>query len=177
MVICGPFVLPAFRKICLPYVPATSTQASSDLDKLNRVSHFQISNVLNALKGRRCKSIVDLGSGDGRIVTTLAERGSEFVGVELNPWLVLYSKMTSLRKFGINSGVRFRRCDLWVYPLQQHDTIVIFGVECMMKELQLKCERELQQGSAVVACRFPFEAWKPKKVFGQGTDTIWLYER
>lgn len=51
-VICIPFVSPAFRKVCLPYVPATSQQ---------------VKNVLQALEGRT-GSLIDLGSGDGRIV-------------------------------------------------------------------------------------------------------------
>lgn len=29
LAICAPFVVPAFRRICLPYVPATTTQASN----------------------------------------------------------------------------------------------------------------------------------------------------
>lgn len=57
LAICGPFVVPAFRRICLPYVPATPVQ---------------VANVLRALQGRRCRSVVDLGSGDGRIVLSLA---------------------------------------------------------------------------------------------------------
>lgn len=52
-VICLPFVSPALRRVCLPYVPATNSQ---------------IENVLKALKGRSGR-IVDLGSGDGRIVS------------------------------------------------------------------------------------------------------------
>jgi hypothetical protein len=50
--ICVPFVTPALRRICLPYVPAT-------LD--------QVQNVLKGLEGRS-GTLVDLGSGDGRIV-------------------------------------------------------------------------------------------------------------
>ncbi|KAG8328592.1 hypothetical protein J6590_106597, partial [Homalodisca vitripennis] len=50
-VVCAPFVSPALRRVCLPYVPATSTQ---------------IDNVLHALKGRK-GNLLDLGSGDGRI--------------------------------------------------------------------------------------------------------------
>lgn len=56
-VICFPFVSPAFRKICLPYVPAT---------------HQQIKNVIRALSGRS-GSLIDLGSGDGRIVSITIE--------------------------------------------------------------------------------------------------------
>jgi hypothetical protein len=52
-VICLPFVLPAVRRVCLPYVPATATQ---------------IRNVMHALAGRTGR-LVDLGSGDGRIVS------------------------------------------------------------------------------------------------------------
>ena len=48
-----PFILPALRKICLPYVPATTTQ---------------VENVLKLLKGRS-GTVIDLGSGDGRIVS------------------------------------------------------------------------------------------------------------
>lgn len=50
-----PFIRPAFRRICLPYVPATDTQ---------------VANVLKALSGRK-GTLVDLGSGDGRIVSPL----------------------------------------------------------------------------------------------------------
>ena len=48
-----PFVLPALRKVCLPFVPATTTQ---------------VSNVMKLLQGRK-GLLVDLGSGDGRIVS------------------------------------------------------------------------------------------------------------
>jgi len=48
-----PFVLPALRRYCLPYVPATPVQ---------------IERVLSQLEGRKGK-VVDLGSGDGRVVS------------------------------------------------------------------------------------------------------------
>ena len=47
-----PFLTPALRRICLPYVPATNTQ---------------IQNILQMCKGRSGR-LVDLGSGDGRVV-------------------------------------------------------------------------------------------------------------
>lgn len=57
-IVCFPFVSPAFRKICLPYVPATRQQ---------------IKNVIRALNGRS-GSFIDLGSGDGRIVSMIITR-------------------------------------------------------------------------------------------------------
>jgi len=52
-IVCFPFVSPALRRVCLPYVPATDSQ---------------VRNVFSALTGRSGK-LVDLGSGDGRIVS------------------------------------------------------------------------------------------------------------
>lgn len=49
-----PFVVPAFRKICLPYLPATDVQVINVMKLLNKVG------------GR---NVIDLGSGDGRIVS------------------------------------------------------------------------------------------------------------
>ena len=48
-----PFLLPALRKFCLPYVPATTQQVDS---------------VMRMLCERSGK-VIDLGSGDGRIVS------------------------------------------------------------------------------------------------------------
>lgn len=53
-VVCASFVAPAFRRICLPYVPATSEQVENVLKFLPR----------NAPSQR----LLDIGSGDGRIV-------------------------------------------------------------------------------------------------------------
>ena len=53
-----PFLLPAIRRVCLPYVPATDRQ---------------VQNVLQVLKRSPDKksTLIDLGSGDGRIVKCL----------------------------------------------------------------------------------------------------------
>lgn len=52
--LCFPFVAPALRRICLPYVPASTSQ---------------VENVVKALTLRNAKGrLIDLGSGDGRIV-------------------------------------------------------------------------------------------------------------
>lgn len=48
-----PFLLPALRRYCLPYIPATPAQ---------------IQQVVNVLKKRPVGKVVDLGSGDGRVV-------------------------------------------------------------------------------------------------------------
>jgi len=59
-----PFILPAARRVCLPYVPATDTQ---------------VHNVMSLLAGFKPARLVDLGSGDGRIVAEAAKRGFQVI--------------------------------------------------------------------------------------------------
>lgn len=122
-VICYPFVSPALRRICLPFVPATTQQ---------------ILNVLQAIRGRSGK-LLDIGSGDGRIVLAAAKEGFQSDGVELNPWLVLYSRFVSF-KSGLSRNTSFYRADLWKFNLKPYNNIVIFGVKEMVKNKNLNLQ-------------------------------------
>lgn len=55
--LCLPFVTPALRRTCIPYVPATPRQ---------------LKNVATALSKcpTKISPLVDLGSGDGRVVSS-----------------------------------------------------------------------------------------------------------
>ena len=161
--ICVPFVLPALRKVCLPYVPATT---------------IQLANVSRAVQGRHVAhpTLVDIGSGDGRIVIQAARSGFVAHGVELNRWLVYYSRWSAWRA-GTRGQATFARQDLWKSDMSKYNNVVIFGVEQMMSQLESKLEKELVEGSVVVACRFKFPTWKPVEEIGVGVDTVWRYQR
>jgi len=161
--ICLPFVTPALRRVCLPFVPATDTQ----INNVVRALH-------NAPKSPNNK-LVDIGSGDGRIVLATARQGFQSHGVELNWWLVLYSRLVAYRS-GLRKTATFARQDLWKASLKPYGNVVIFGVEEMMPQLEKKLSYELQTGSAVVACRFPFPNWVPDETIGEGIDSVWLYK-
>ncbi|XP_046399774.1 ATP synthase subunit C lysine N-methyltransferase isoform X2 [Ischnura elegans] len=164
--VCAPFVFPALRRVCLPYVPATTTQ---------------VNNVFQALKGRS-GSLVDLGSGDGRIVLVAAKHGFIAKGVELNPWLILYSRFHAFREYrrgtiSTHCYPKYHRTDLWKFQLHPFSNIVIFGVEEMMPELEEKLKKELADDAFVAACRFPLPNWTPSSIIGSGIDTVWLYQK
>ncbi|XP_023865002.1 ATP synthase subunit C lysine N-methyltransferase [Salvelinus sp. IW2-2015] len=157
--VAGPFVAPALRKVCLPYVPATTAQ---------------VENVLKVLQARS-GSLVDIGSGDGRIVIAAAKKGFEAVGFELNPWLVWYSRYRAWRA-GVHHSTSFHISDLWKVSFNQYSNVVIFGVPQMMDQLEGKLQTELQSTAKVVACRFPFPTWAPDGTAGEGIDTVWVYD-
>ncbi|KAM9791943.1 ATP synthase subunit C lysine N-methyltransferase isoform X3 [Syngnathus typhle] len=120
----APFVAPALRKICLPFVPATTTQ---------------VENVLNALR-TRSGTLVDIGSGDGRIVIAAAKRGFLASGFELNPWLVWYSRYKAWRH-GVHRSTSFHISDLWKIE-----------IDCHMKTVGLKSSIRIGQLCTVLQC-------------------------
>ncbi|RMC15879.1 hypothetical protein DUI87_08084 [Hirundo rustica rustica] len=140
--VATPFVTPALRKVCLPFVPATAAQ---------------IQNVLKMLENRS-GSLVDIGSGDGRIVIAAAKKGFQAVGYELNPWLVWYSRYCAWRD-GVHQSTKFYISDLWKMP-----------------QLEKKLEEELGCNARIIACRFPFPCWIPDHTTGEGIDTVWAYD-
>ncbi|XP_053807247.1 ATP synthase subunit C lysine N-methyltransferase isoform X2 [Vidua chalybeata] len=140
--VATPFVTPALRKVCLPFVPATAAQ---------------IQNVLRMLENRS-GSLVDIGSGDGRIVIAAAKKGFQAVGYELNPWLVWYSRYRAWRD-GVHQNTKFYISDLWKMP-----------------QLEKKLEEELECNARIIACRFPFPCWIPDHTTGEGIDTVWAYD-
>ncbi|XP_070443316.1 ATP synthase subunit C lysine N-methyltransferase isoform X2 [Equus przewalskii] len=157
--VATPFITPALRRICLPFVPATTKQ---------------IENVVKMLRGRR-GSVVDVGSGDGRIVIAAAKEGFAAAGYELNPWLVWYSRYRAWRE-GVQGSAKFYISDLWKVSFSQYSNVVIFGVPQMMPQLEKKLELELEYNARVIACRFPFPHWTPDQVTGEGIDTVWAYD-
>ncbi|XP_006876960.1 PREDICTED: protein FAM173B [Chrysochloris asiatica] len=157
--VATPFVMPALRRVCLPFVPATPRQ---------------LDNVVRMLRSRS-GPLVDIGSGDGRVVIAAAKEGFPAVGYELNPWLVWYSRYRAWRE-GVHESATFHRSDLWKVTFSQFSNVVIFGVPQMMLQLEKKLELELQDDARVIACRFPFPHWTPDHVTGEGTDTVWAYD-
>ncbi|XP_013370444.1 PREDICTED: protein FAM173B isoform X2 [Chinchilla lanigera] len=157
--VATPFLTPALRKVCLPFVPATAKQ---------------IENVVKMLRLRR-GSLVDIGSGDGRVVIAAAKEGFTAVGYELNPWLVWYSRYRAWRE-GVHGSATFYISDLWKVSFSQYSNVVIFGVPQMMPQLERKLELELEDHARVIACRFPFPHWTPAHVTGDGADTVWAYD-
>ncbi|XP_015447950.1 protein FAM173B isoform X2 [Pteropus alecto] len=112
--VATPFITPALRAVCVPFVPATAKQ---------------VENVLKALRSRR-GPLVDVGSGDGRIVIAAAKEGFVAAGYELNPWLVWYSRYRAWRE-GVQDLATFYISDLWKVTFSQYSNVVVFGVPQM----------------------------------------------
>jgi cyclopropane fatty-acyl-phospholipid synthase-like methyltransferase len=69
--------------------------------------------------------LVDLGSGDGRIVIAAAKRfGIQATGVEIDPELVRQSEALASQE-GLEGKARFVRADLFEYDLRQASVVMM----------------------------------------------------
>ena len=86
--------------------------------------------------------LVDLGSGDGKVLKAASEFGAKAYGIELNPILVLISKIRFISNPRIKTVMRdFFRCDL------PGDTTVVyvFGDGRDMKRITEKVEEQARK--------------------------------
>lgn len=116
------------------------------------------------------QKIVDLGSGDGRILIALAKAGVEAVGYEINPVLVRRSRR-AIAKAGVNAVVHWE--SFWRVDLSHFDTVIVYGIPYIMGALQKKLERELKPGTKVISNAFVFPGWEPVAQEGKIILYIW----
>lgn len=87
-----------------PYVPTLNAELKQAFTKLYAVGPHDV--------------VVDLGSGDGRVLAEAARRGAKGYGYELNPLLVAFSKLR------LRGTADVRLADMWSVTVPTGTTLV-----------------------------------------------------
>jgi SAM-dependent methyltransferase len=107
-------------------------------------------------------TLIDLGSGDGRIVITAARRfGARGLGVEIVPDLVLRSRENAVRA-GVADRAEFREQDLFKTDLSPYSVITMYllpEVNLQLRPLVLR----LRPGTRVVSHDWDMGEWLPDR--------------
>ncbi len=111
-------------------------------------------------------TLVDLGSGGGGILREASKIGAHAVGYEINPILVLISRILSQN----DKKIKIRLADFWVSRLPKNTTVVyIFSVKRDMKKLMGWMQNEanrLKKPIYLISFGFEFSGMKPIKNIG-----------
>src|SRR3990167_5908797 len=118
------------------------------------------------------KRVVDLGSGDGRLVIAFASKGAEAHGYELNPVLVWLSHIHIVFR-GLRGRAYIHWGDFWRPDMSDFDIVVVYGFRSTMRELEKKLKRELSENALVLSNGFTFPTWTLVKEEGG----IYLYRQ
>ena len=130
--------------------------------------------------------LIDLGSGDGRIVLTAAKVfGARGFGVEIKEELVQKSNLAA-QKEGLADRVKFMKQDLFKTDMSQATVITMYLLPDTVNLLKDKFLNELKPGTRIVSHDYPLTGWIPDKyvqmdledkiqISGVTTTLIYLY--
>lgn len=135
------------------------------------VARNRIETMIKLLKLKPGEKLVDLGSGDCRIVIAFAGLGVQSHGYEINPLLVAWSRY-KIRKQGLENIAFIHFKDFWQTNLSSFKAVTVFGIGHMMPRLEKKLKKELKPGSRFVSNHFKLPGLKPDKE----ENKVWLYK-
>ena len=103
--------------------------------------------------------VIDLGSGDGRIVITAAQKyGARGFGVDLNPVRIKESTENAA-KAGVSDRVTFYERNLFETDLSQATVITMYLLPRVNLDLRPKI-LELKPGTRILSHDFSMDEWK-----------------
>src|SRR5690348_10319509 len=105
-----------------------------------------------ALAGTRADDyVVDLGSGDGRIVIAAARRfGARGLGIELDEALVRKSR-DNARRAGVSGRVQFVQGDVLTADFSGASVVTLYLLPELIGKLQPRLAGELKPGARIVS--------------------------
>jgi len=130
--------------------------------------------------------LIDLGSGDGRIVLTAAKLfGARGFGVEIKENLVKRANEAA-HKEGLADRVKFVKQDLFKTDISKATVITMYLLPDTVNLLKDKFLAELRPGTRIVSHDYPLTGWIPEKyvqmdledkiqISGVTTTLIYLY--
>jgi len=178
----------AFLLLCfVPLAPgAADLQPTKDAGPYVPSPQSVVSDMLRYADVGPDDFLIDLGSGDGRIVLTAAKVfGARGFGVEIKDHLVKQANEAA-QKEGIADRVKFLKQDLFKTDVSQATVITMYLLPDTVNLLKDKFLAELRPGTRIVSHDYPLTGWIPEKylqmdledkvqISGVTTTLIYLY--
>jgi hypothetical protein len=115
--------------------------------------------------------VIDLGSGDGRIVIAAAKRGARALGIEYDGPLVELSKRTAASE-GVGDKATFVQADLFESDFSKATVLTMFLLSDIMVKLR-PAILDMKPGTRIVANTFGMEEWAPDESALLSPCTTW----
>jgi len=108
--------------------------------------------------------IYDLGSGDGRIPITAAQKfGTKGVGIDINPERIQEANANA-QKAGVTDRVKFLNQDLFTSNFSEATVVTLYLLPELNVKLRPQLFKQLKPGTRVVSHDFDMGDWKPDQV-------------
>ncbi len=141
----APMLLPIFFRGA-PYVPTVS----QTMEVMLRLANLSPDD-----------HVIDLGSGDGRMVIVSAKKGvASAVGYEIHPGLVKLANR-NIKKAQLNHIAQVKHASMWNADVHEATVVFLYQLPYVMKKLGEKLQAELPPGARIVSNAFSIPDWTP----------------
>jgi methyltransferase family protein len=136
----------ALKELDTPYVPTPQVV---------------VDRMLELARPEAGETVIDLGSGDGRIMIEAASKyGARGFGVEIDPMLVERSNENA-RLAGVADRVKFLQQDLFKTDFHEANVLTLYLLPDVNLALRPKILAELKPGARVVSHDYGMGDWRP----------------
>lgn len=133
-------------KLDVPYVPTPD---------------IVVAKMLELAKVNKNDVLYDLGSGDGRIVITAAQKhGARGVGYDIDPQRIKEANANA-QTAGVTDRVRFVQGDLFQANLSEASVVTLYLLPDINLKLRPKLLAELKPGTRIVSHNYGLGDWDP----------------
>lgn len=134
-----------------------------------------IAQMLDVAQVGRDDHVIDLGTGDGRILIAAArDRGAGGLGIDLDKVMVRRAEANA-RAAGVAERVRFASGDLFEADLSAADVVTMY----LLPEVNLRlCPRllaQLRPGARIVSHAFDMGQWQPDETRRVGGAMVYMW--
>jgi SAM-dependent methyltransferase len=129
--------------------------------------------MLDAAEVTAADYVMDLGSGDGRIVIAAAKRGAQAVGIEFNPDMVELSKRNA-EKAGVSDKASFVNADIFESDFSRASVVTMY----LLPNLNIKLRPallDLKPGTRIVSHAFTMGDWIADQTISKEGRTAYLW--
>jgi 16S rRNA A1518/A1519 N6-dimethyltransferase RsmA/KsgA/DIM1 with predicted DNA glycosylase/AP lyase activity len=113
--------------------------------------------------------LLDVGSGDGRVLRSVASCVHEARGIEINPTLVLWSRM--MNHICGSKNITIIQKDFWKENLGDVDVLFVYCIDSKMDRFEKKVKKEMKKESRIISNGFTMPTMQPTRQ----VDNVTLY--
>lgn len=119
--------------------------------------------------------VLDLGSGDGRILIAAArEHDARGLGVDIDPARIRDSRFNA-RAAGVEDRLAFRQQDLFKTSLRRADVLTLYLSPEINRQLRPRILAEMRPGARVVSHAFGMGEWEADARERVGTANVYMW--
>ncbi len=138
-----------------------------------------VEQMLAVAKVNKNDVLYDLGSGDGRIPITAAQKfGIRATGIDINPQRIQEANANA-QKAGVTDRVRFLNQDLFESKFSDATVVTLYLLPQLNVKLRPQLFSQLKPGTRIVSHDFDMGEWKPERTIqieaGGRTHTVYFW--